>query len=384
MRVLHTSDWHVGRAVRGRSREEEHRAVFAEMAGIVREEGVDLVLVAGDIFDHQSPSATAEEIVYKALLEFTSAGAQVVLISGNHDNAERLDAIRPLLNFANIHTGAKLKRPEDGGCVEVTIRNGETARVALMPWPSRSKIVSADDLMNKEQAQHQSQYWDRCHRILKTLCGGFNESSVNMVLAHLVITGALLGGGERASETIEDYWVPPESLNLNAQYVALGHIHKPQGLNLMWPAWYCGSPMQLDFGEEKDAKSLLLFDAKAGSPIRTPRAIELKSGRRMITVRGDLQQLSARKTDLGDAYLRVYLNEALRPGLADEVRELLPNAVEVKIDAPSTMEPSLVSREGMQPRDLLASYFEHANVRDESALKLFDDLVEEDDAPVTA
>jgi exonuclease SbcD len=253
-----------------------------------------------------------------------------------------------------------------------------------MPWPSRSKIVSADDLMNKEQAEHQSQYWDRCHRILKTLCGGFDDSSVNLVLAHLVITGALLGGGERASETVEDYWVPPESLNLNAQYVALGHIHKPQGLNLMWPAWYSGSPMQLDFGEEKDTKSLLLFDAKAGSPVRTPRTVELKSGRRMLTVHGTIEELIARRLEFGDAYLRVFVREQERPGLNEEVREILPNAVEVRPESAVRSETSYMSRQGMQPRELLASYFEQVNVQDEEALKLFDDLMEEDHASAPA
>ena len=86
------------------------------------------------------------------------------------------------------------------------------------------------------------------------------------------------------------------------------------------------------------------------------------------------------RAEFGDAYLRIYLNEALRPGLADEVREMLPNAVEVKIETPATLDSSWMNRQGMQPRDLLASYFEQANVRDEAALKLFDDLVEEDHA----
>ena len=150
---------------------------------------------------------------------------------------------------------------------------------------------------DKQQANHQAAYHDRVHRVLQTLCGDFQSDTVNMVLAHLVITGAHLGGGERASETIEDYWVPPETLNLNAQYVALGHIHKPQGLNLMWPAWYCGSPMQMDFGEEKDEKSVLVFDAKPGVPIKAPRAISLKSGRKMQTVHGNLESLRQRASE---------------------------------------------------------------------------------------
>ena len=146
------------------------------------------------------------------------------------------------------------------------------------------------------------------------MCSGFTASTVNLVLAHLVVTGAIMGGGERTSETIEDYWVDPPDLNVAAQYVALGHIHKPQGLNLMWPAWYCGSPMQMDFGEEKDEKSVLVFDAAPGIPVKTPRAIPLKSGRRMITVRGDLNSLSQRVAEFGDAYCASLSPKRLGPG----------------------------------------------------------------------
>jgi exonuclease SbcD len=381
---MHTSDWHVGRTVRGRSRDDEHRGVLQEMSGIIRDEGVDLVLVAGDIFDHSAPSAEAEEIVYQALLDFASTGAQVVMISGNHDHPARLEAVRPLLKFANVHVGATFTEPAEGGCLDVGLRNGEHARVALMPWFSRSKIVSVDDLMMKEQAAHQQKYHERYKRILDYMCGRFDPSAVNIALAHVVITGAIQGGGERASETIEDYWVPAPELNVNAQYVALGHIHKAQDMRLLWPTYYSGSPMQLDFGEEKDVKSVYVFEAKPGAPVRSPKAVELTSGRKMITVRGSMDYIAAHTSDYGDAYLRVFVSEAARPGLADEVRELLPNAVEVKVEAPSNDGSTLVTREGKQPRDLLASYFEHANVQDESALKLFDEMVEEDNAPASA
>jgi exonuclease SbcD len=268
--------------------------------------------------------------------------------------------------------------PAEGGCLNLTLPSGETAAIALMPWFSRSKIVSVDDLMTQHQDEHQAKYKERYKRILDYMCSGFTASTVNLVLAHLVVTGAMMGGGERTSETIEDYWVDPPDLNVAAQYVALGHIHKPQGLNLMWPAYYSGSPMQMDFGEEKDEKSVLVFDAKPGVPVATPQTIPLKSGRRMMTVRGTLESLGRRAPEFGNAYLRVYVTDTPRAGLADEVRDLLPNAVEVKVDAPATEASALMSRQGMQPRDLLSTYFDHVNIRDESALEMFDELVEED------
>jgi exonuclease SbcD len=103
MKLLHTSDWHVGKSIRGASRAEEHTAVLAEIAGIAHREGVDLIVVAGDLFDSSTPAPESEEIVYRSLLALAKTGADVAVIAGNHDNARRLRAISPLLRLGNVH-----------------------------------------------------------------------------------------------------------------------------------------------------------------------------------------------------------------------------------------------------------------------------------------
>src|ERR671911_2263873 len=95
MRLLHTSDWHVGKAIRGRSRAQEHQAVLAEVAGIADREAVDLVIVAGDVFDTSTPTAESERIVYRALLDLAAGGRPVIVVAGNHDSAPRLQAVAP-------------------------------------------------------------------------------------------------------------------------------------------------------------------------------------------------------------------------------------------------------------------------------------------------
>lgn len=384
MKVLHTSDWHVGRTLaRGRSREAEHREVLAEIAAVISAENVDLILVAGDIFDHPAPTAAAEQIVYEALLAMTAAGADVVMVAGNHDNPHRLDAVRPLLNLAHVHTGALLQRPEDGGCIDLTLRTGELARIALVPWLSQRGIVRADELMQMEQADHQGQYAERCRRILEQLTAGFDGSAVNLVLGHLTITGAEVGGGERRSETIFDYWVPAQSLPSKAHYIALGHIHRAQKLPVQWPTWYSGSPLQLDFGERPEGQCVLVFEALPGLPVGEVRRVELKAGRKLITVRGSFEALRERAAtgEDVDAYLRVFVDEPARAGLAEEIRELLPNALEVHIEpAPAPDSEVSISRVGAAPRDLLTAYLESANATDERVVKLFDELMEDEHA----
>jgi len=389
VRVLHTSDWHVGRTARGRSRDDEHRAVLAEMAALVRDEGVDLVLVAGDIFDRKEPSASSEDIVYRALLDFTSAGAQVVLIAGNHDHPEKLEALRPLFRLANIHVGARAAPPDEGGVLEIAVKSGERARIAMLPWVQKSKLISVDALMNLQLADHQQDYQGVVRDALNALCSAFRPSTVNLLVAHLVMTGAVVGGGERTSEMNEDYWLPPPSLPSLAQYIALGHIHQTQKMRVQWPVWYCGSPLQLDFGEERADPALnknhvLLFEAAPGNePVTSVRQVDLRSGRRMRTVSGTLDGLreDAASAKYGDAFLRVNLHETPRAGLADEVRQILPNAIEVKVPPPEAAAGGgLSARSGLAPRDLLIAYLDTQNARDDGVVALFDELLEEEHA----
>jgi exonuclease SbcD len=107
MRLLHTSDWHVGKSIRGLSRADEHRAVLAEMVAIAVERAVDVFVVAGDLFESSAPSPEAEAIVYEALLSLSARDIQVLVISGNHDNARRFEAIRPILALARVHVVAR-------------------------------------------------------------------------------------------------------------------------------------------------------------------------------------------------------------------------------------------------------------------------------------
>ena len=102
MKLLHTSDWHVGKAIRGASRADEHRDVLAEIAAVAEAESVDLVVVAGDLFDTSTPSPESEEIVYRALLALSRTGTTVAVIAGNHDNARRLRAVAPLLRLGDV------------------------------------------------------------------------------------------------------------------------------------------------------------------------------------------------------------------------------------------------------------------------------------------
>jgi exonuclease SbcD len=382
MRFLHTGDWHVGKTLRGKSRAEEHRQVLAEIARVARDRKVDIVLVAGDLFDGAAPGPEAEEIVYRALLELSRASEWVVVISGNHDNPRRLEAVEPLMRLTNIRVLAKPARPSEGGVLALQTKVG-AATIALLPFLSQRSIVKADDLMTREASQHQGDYAERATRVIERLCApGRPPSTVQVLLAHAMVHGGVLGGGERQAHTIFEYSIPATAFPGSLHYVALGHLHRAQKLPAACPAWYSGSPLQLDFGETDDVKSVNMIEAEPDTPAEV-EVVPLRSGRRLRRVKATLDELERLAPELGDAYLRVEVSAAPSPGLADKVREILPNAVDVVIAGRAREpEPRPPDRDLLRsPRDLFAEYLKERGADDARVRALFDELLDQVHAP---
>ena len=377
MKILHTSDWHVGRTIRGRSRAAEHEAVLAEIVALAAERDVDLVLIAGDQFDTAAPSPESERIVWQALLDLAATGATVVTVAGNHDNPGRLQAVAPLLVRSSIFTGAQLARPEQGGRIDVTVKSGETARIALLPFLSQRGIVGADDLMNLDADQHAGRYDHRARQIMSKLCDGFGTDTVNVAVTHLMVAGGTLGGGERTAHTIFDYAVAATAFPPSAHYVALGHLHRAQKVPAAAPVHYSGSPLQLDFGETGDTKSVTIVEATAGRPADI-EVVPLTAGRRLRTLRGPLEELHAQAGTTGEDYLRVIVQGDRRAGLAEQVRDWFPHVVDVNVESPADeVAKQTRTRElSRSPHELFAEYLTEQGASDERVLDLFDELLD--------
>ncbi len=373
MKILHTSDWHVGRSIRGRSRAEEHRAVLEEIIGIASANTVDVVLVAGDLFDTGAPSPESESIVFRALLDLAEI-APVVAVAGNHDNARRFAALEPLLGLGRIVIGSGLRRPDEGGVIDVP---GIDCRVALVPWTSQRGIVKADDLMNLDPDDHGLQYAGRMQRIVGALCSQMSVSTVNVVLSHMMVHGAVGVGSERQAH-IFGYAVPPATFPSWLSYVALGHLHRQQKVPHAVPMWYSGSPIQLDFGEVEDRKGVLMVDAEPGLPAKvTP--VPLEAGRRLGVVRGTVAQIEAAIEDTDADLLKVHVEEPSRAGLATEIRDLSERIVDVVI-AVDQRNVGTHESEGRLERpeeEVFAEYLTSKNVDDAAVVALFRELLDQ-------
>jgi DNA repair protein SbcD/Mre11 len=377
MKLLHTSDWHVGKVLKGLLRLDEQRRVLAEIVSVTAEERVDLVLVAGDMFESASPSPESQALVWSTILDLHQTGAEVVVIAGNHDNGHMLEAIGPLAAAAGIHVLGRVKAPANGGVIDVVTASGERAVVACLPFLSQRYVVHAADLLAQDAARNAAAYADRYRAVVGALCERFGTGTVNVVVAHGFVRGAEPGGGERPAQIIEDYWVDPTVFPPSAQYVALGHLHRTQQLPGPAPIWYCGSPIQVDFGEGGDDKNVLVVEVEPGRPAKV-RERKLSSPRRLRTLEGSLAELRKAASEVGDDLLRVIVTEPRRAGLADEVRDILPNALEVRLaGSDEALRPSPPERSGRSPQDLFASYLAEQHVQDSRVEQLFAKLLDE-------
>lgn len=380
MRILHTADWHVGKTLHRRQRLDEVARVLDEVVAIARDEAVDMTLVCGDLFDQFAPSAEAERIVYGALLGLRDAGGTVVVIPGNHDNARRFRAIEQLSGAAGIVVVPEVRRPQAGGVVEVSSRDGATvAQVAALPWVPERALFGAEQMMGLEEDPNKA-YAEELPRLLGALCSRFEAGKVHLLAAHVFVGGSRIGGGERELTVGDLFAIAPQALPTAPQYIALGHVHRPQDLpGAAIPARYSGSLLQLDFGEREQEKSVTIVDLEPGRPAQV-RPVTLAGGRPLVDVTGTMEAL--RRVDIDpEAFVRVILQcDGPSPGLADDVRAIVPGALEVRLDYERTVgkrEPGELRR--LSPRDLFMRYYAHRNgaPADERLVKLFDDLLEE-------
>ena len=378
MRILHTSDWHVGKVLKGRTRHEEHIRVLAQVVEVAQAERPDLVIVAGDLYDTAAPTADSTRVVTRALSALRRTGAQVVAIGGNHDNGPSLDALRPWAEAAGIVLRGAVRESPEELVIKGETDQKERWQLVAVPFLSQRYAIRASEMYELTAAEANQTYADHIARLIEKLAESFAEPGVvNLLTAHLTIVGATAGGGEREAHTIMGYAVPATIFPPNTHYVALGHLHRAQKVIAPCPARYSGSPLAIDFGEEENVPSVAIVDVATDKAARV-REVPITSARALRTVRGTLDQLAT--VNLPEAWLRVLVREAPRVGLREDVQELLPNALEVRIDPdmmPSRSGQQQAQRAGRSPRELFGDYLDSRGNAEEGVRELFDQLYDE-------
>jgi len=235
VRVLHTADWHIGQTLRGYPREYEHACVFEQLIGIVAEREIDLLIVAGDIFDSQNPSGEAQRLFYETIerLHRTRPAMKTIITAGNHDAAGRLEAPHPLLARFNVRVVGNVRRRD--GRVEaerhhivLTDRHGEALlNVLAVSYPTATCLsnMTLEDDSGSPVVRAVKELYDELYAFV----GSRLQGVPLIVTGHLHVLGAIESeGAERRILVGGQHAVPHSTFPMEASYVALGHLHKAQ------------------------------------------------------------------------------------------------------------------------------------------------------------
>ncbi|MBS5787668.1 MAG: exonuclease subunit SbcD [Clostridioides difficile] len=276
MRFIHTSDWHLGKTLEGHSRIEEQEKFCEDFIKLVEEKNIDLVIIAGDIYDTYNPPAQAERLFYKTVSQLADNGRRCVfIISGNHDNPERLSAAIPLAHDQGIiilgkpNSSTNKRKYEKfeitevkEGCTKLNI-SGEQVVIVSLPYPSEKRLneVIKD---NESEEKRQISYSKKVGEIFSELEQNFGEDTVNIAVSHIFVVGGDSSDSERPIQLGGSLLVDKRDLPEKADYIALGHLHKPQKASEYYNAYYSGSPLQYSKDERAYAKGANIVDVKAG------------------------------------------------------------------------------------------------------------------------
>ncbi len=335
MRILHTSDWHVGRRLGRHDRTEETRQALDEVVAIADARSVDLVLVSGDVFDRASPPVEALSIGLGALLRLAE-GRPVVVVAGNHDSPELFDALAPLLRQRGVHAIGAIRAP-DAGAILGPDELGVAAVVAGFPFLREGRVV---DFM-RDAGKWYGQYAERVAQITAAYNTALIERAgadlVPLLVAHFMVTGVRVSHSERELHIGEAYSATAHAIPAGPQYVALGHIHAPQPVpGAAVPAEYAGSLLPLDFGEAGERKRVVLIDVEPGR-LATITSVPITAGRPLVRAHGTWDALAARAAELAESYVDVTVEVGgSDPDLGRRAAETFPFLVRVRAERPPT------------------------------------------------
>ncbi len=383
MRILHTSDWHLGKTLEQINRIEEQREFIDCLCKMVEEQKIDLVLVAGDIYDTYNPSVAAEELFYEAIDRLNDRGKRaVVVIAGNHDNPERLCAASPLAykngiillgypgSDAGLYkiSGGNIKIIASGpGWLELCVPGCDYHAVIItLPYPSESRL---EELLSQQADEGilQKAYSEKIGSIFSSLGQKFWDDTVNLAVGHLFIRGGKESESERTLQIGGALTVDPGVLPAKAHFVALGHLHRPQEIKgAPCPAYYSGSPLAYSFSEADYSKAVYIIDAVPGKKAEI-NAVYLNCGkplRRWVAEEGIGQAIQWCEEgrdqnawiDLEIVTERVFTVEEQK-----RLRTLHPGIINIrpKLKAEVSEVLSPQSREGRKIDELFKDYFKY-------------------------
>jgi exonuclease SbcD len=402
MRILHTADWHLGKRLERFSRLEEQKQVLNEICDIAENKNVDVVLIAGDLFDVFNPSTEAVELFYKTLKRLSDNGRRaVVAIAGNHDSPERIEAPDPLARACGIYLSGfpntLIPMDEEESEQSISVSNAAPGflelkldtydyplRLILTPYANEFRLKAFLGMENEEQELRDllSESWKET---AENFC---DEQGVNILMAHLFVGKR----GEPLPEETDDekpilhvggaQVIYSDNFPKNIQYVALGHLHRYQIIDTSpCPVVYSSSPLSYSFAEANQKKYVVILDLEPGMPVEMEK-VELHCGRPLLRVKSQsvdeaviwLQENPDALVELtlvSDTYIssedRKRLNQA-----HECIITMIPEILTIKQESESRTGIDLQ----LSMEELFVQYFKskHGQAPSESILQIFSEI----------
>jgi exonuclease SbcD len=300
MRILHTSDWHLGQHFMGKSRQAEHQALIAWLLTEVEKQAVDAVLIAGDIFDSGTPPSYARELYSQLVVRLHEAGVALLLLGGNHDSVATLDESRELLLRLGATVVAAASADAAAQVVVLPQRNGQPGCiVCAIPFIRPRDVLQSQAGQSAEDKQLSLQTAIQAHYNSVFSAASAHQAELASQLGRklpLIATGHLTTVGASTSESVREIYVGaleafPTTAFPPADYIALGHIHRPQKVGGLEHIRYCGSPLPLSFDEAKQQKEVLLVDLNADG-LQAVTALPVPRFQGLASINGNLATLA--------------------------------------------------------------------------------------------
>lgn len=296
LRILHTSDWHLGQHFMGKTRQAEHQAFCAWLLEQVRVHDVDVLLIAGDVFDTGAPPSYAREQYYRLVVELRDAGCALVVLGGNHDSPAMLGESRSLLGQLGTQVVPSVGVDLAEQVLVLNDRTGQPGAILCAIPFIRPRDVLASQAGQSAQDKQQSlqQAIAEHYRALYELAASTRDE-LGQVLP-IIATGHLTTVGASASESVREIYVGsleafPTSAFPPADYIALGHIHRPQKVGGLEHIRYSGSPIALSFDEARQQKEVLLLTFE-GATLQSITPLPVPVFQPMASLRGSLKELA--------------------------------------------------------------------------------------------
>ncbi|MFJ4987007.1 exonuclease SbcCD subunit D [Streptomyces sp. NPDC088732] len=335
MRLLHTSDWHLGRSFHRVGLLDAQAAFVDHLVATVRAEGVDAVLVAGDVYDRALPSLPAVELFDRTLHRLAGLGVPTVMISGNHDSGRRLGVASGLIDRAGIHL-----RTDPAGCATPVVLADAHGPVALYGLPYLEPALVREEFA-VERAGHTEVLSAAMARVRADLAGR-PTGTRSVVLAHAFVAGGAPSDSER-DITVGGVAAVPAGVFDGVDYVALGHLHGAQTITER--VRYSGSPLAYSFSEADHRKSMWLVDLGPDGSVAAER-VDCPMPRRLARIRGRIDDLldDPALARHEDAWVEITLTDAFRPHDAmARLRERFPHALALAFEPERADEDPLAS-----------------------------------------